>query len=444
MNLFGRWALAALIFVPLVLASCAPAATTKPTVVTTLFPLYDFARTLGGDAVEVRLLLPPGVEAHSYEPTPQDLVSIDQAGVFVFTGEAMEPWAVKVAEKARSGKTVVVDASTGIELAEEDDSETGLPWEWAGAFDLKPGTYTWSFSQVDGAYADPAMNFGVIPLSSATKEALHGAENRATGLFAKNPETLKAGASLGVNEGFHRLVFDESAPVSRFTLVVKAAGAYGVFTEHIPAEFEGDEHFLKDTERADVEPVAEDPEGEHHHHGGVDPHIWVDPVLAQVMVTNIERGLAKLVPAQAQAFATRANALQEELKALDQDYANAAAGFKIKTLVYGGHFAFGYLASRYGLEHVSPYPGFAPDSEPTPQAVAQLIETLKTSGLKTIYYEELVEPRAAQVIADQTGAKMALLNGAHNVTRDELKAGVTYLQIMRENLAKLVLSQSGR
>ena len=65
----------------------------KLRVTTTLFPLYDFVRTVGGDRVEARLLLPPGVEPHNFEPRPEDVVQLNKADVFVYTNRYMEPWA---------------------------------------------------------------------------------------------------------------------------------------------------------------------------------------------------------------------------------------------------------------------------------------------------------------------------------------------------------------
>lgn len=62
-------------------------------IVTTLFPLYDWARVVGGELVEVRLLLPPGAEAHTYAPRPSDILATRQADLFVFLHPAMEPWA---------------------------------------------------------------------------------------------------------------------------------------------------------------------------------------------------------------------------------------------------------------------------------------------------------------------------------------------------------------
>ena len=75
----------------------------RPTlqVVASLFPLYDFARAVGGQKARVSLLLPPGVEPHSFEPTPGDILKIDEADIFVYTGSFMEPWAAAIIPGAR-------------------------------------------------------------------------------------------------------------------------------------------------------------------------------------------------------------------------------------------------------------------------------------------------------------------------------------------------------
>ena len=72
-------------------------------VVATLFPQYDFARQIAGEHADVTLLLPPGVESHSYEPTPADIIMIGKADLFLYTGEYMEPWAEKILAGAGVG-----------------------------------------------------------------------------------------------------------------------------------------------------------------------------------------------------------------------------------------------------------------------------------------------------------------------------------------------------
>ena len=73
-----------------------PKPSSKLQVVTTLFPLYDFARTIPGDRAEVTMLLPPGMEPHSFEPKPNDVIRISNAGLFIYTNPYMEPWAATI------------------------------------------------------------------------------------------------------------------------------------------------------------------------------------------------------------------------------------------------------------------------------------------------------------------------------------------------------------
>ena len=69
----------------------------KIKIIATLFPQYDFAKQIGGDKVEVSLLLTPGTETHTYEPTPQDIINVNKADLYIYTGKYMEPWSDKIA-----------------------------------------------------------------------------------------------------------------------------------------------------------------------------------------------------------------------------------------------------------------------------------------------------------------------------------------------------------
>lgn len=87
-------------------------------IVATLFPQYDFARILCGDKAEVTLLLPLGTDSHSFEPTPQDMIRVSDADLFLYTGDTMEPW---VAGLARNASGMVVDVSEGVALLDGGD-----------------------------------------------------------------------------------------------------------------------------------------------------------------------------------------------------------------------------------------------------------------------------------------------------------------------------------
>jgi zinc transport system substrate-binding protein len=96
---------------------------TKTRVVATLFPLYDFARNIGQNKIDLTMLLPPGVEPHAFEPKPSDIARVAQAEVFIYTGKAMEPWAEKILKGVGNPNLRVVDASKGIALMKMEKSE---------------------------------------------------------------------------------------------------------------------------------------------------------------------------------------------------------------------------------------------------------------------------------------------------------------------------------
>jgi len=90
----------------------------KMQIVATLFPQYDFARVICGDKAEVTLLLPPGLDSHSYEPTPADMICVSEADLFLYTGDTMEPWAASLSENATG---LILDVSAGARLLDGSD-----------------------------------------------------------------------------------------------------------------------------------------------------------------------------------------------------------------------------------------------------------------------------------------------------------------------------------
>lgn len=86
-----------------------------PLIVCTLFPQYDFARTITeGRGADVRLILPPGVESHVFEPTPGDIELMKQADVLIYTGADMEPWVERVLSSLDHPGLTVIDGSRSI------------------------------------------------------------------------------------------------------------------------------------------------------------------------------------------------------------------------------------------------------------------------------------------------------------------------------------------
>lgn len=276
-------------------------------VVSSLFPQYDFTRTIAGEYATVTLILPPGIESHSYEPTPKDIIKITESDLFIYTNALMEPWAHALIENSDSKHTKVIDLSAGITLLANSHSEEDAHEE---------------------------------------------------------------------NE------------------------------------------------------VA-------HEEGEYDPHYWLDPQNAMIMVATIRDALIAELPEKADVFTANAEALLASLEALDLEIEAAIEKSDSKTILSGGHFAFGYFANRYGLENMSPYVGFSPDAEPTPQRIAALIDTINETGAKAIFYEELIDPKVARIISEEADAEMLLLHGAHNLSQEELESNITYIEIMKGNLERL-------
>jgi zinc transport system substrate-binding protein len=264
----------------------------KLIVVTTMFPLYEFARNICGPTADVSLLLPPGVEPHHFEPRPADIIKIENCDIFIYTGPSMEPWVAGLLAGMDHKRFTVIDAGEGIAL-------------------------------------------------------------------------MKAGAD------------------------------------------------------------------------GVDPHIWLDFSKAVEMVENIKSGFIGRVPADKDLFEGNASSYKDKLNTLDRRYSAALALCRNKIIIHAGHFTFGYLAARYGLKYLSAYSGLSPNAEPTPRRLIEISRLIKQHGSPFIYYEELMTPTVADTLSKETGARLLMLHGAHNVSKAEMDRGVTFLSLMEMNLHNL-------
>jgi zinc transport system substrate-binding protein len=280
-------------------------------VVTTLFPLYDFTKNIAGDKVSVILLLPPGVEAHSFEPKAGDMLRVNGADLFIFTGKFMEPWADGLLKGVDNKGLLVVDASTGITLMEGKE-------------------------------------------------------------------------------------------------------------DHHPDQGKGKKQGKED----------------HHDHGKIDPHLWLDFAIAQKIVDNILAAMITRDPAGKDMYTQNAEAYKAKLVDLDRRYKETFLACKKNIFIHGGHFAFNYLAKRYNLVYISAYHG-SPDAEPTPKRLITLKKKMQENNIQYVYYEELIAPRVAEVLAKETGATLLKLHGAHNISKEEFEKGVSFLSLMEGNLKNL-------
>ena len=157
---------------------------------------------------------------------------------------------------------------------------------------------------------------------------------------------------------------------------------------------------------------------------GNDPHVWLDPLLFARIGTKIGAALRR-----------PSSGFVADMRKLDEAYRSGLRDCKRREIVTS-HAAFGYLAARYGLEQVA-ITGLAPESEPSPQQLAHVVEVVRRTHATTVFFETLVSPRLAETVAREVGARTAVLDPIEGLTPDEQKRGDDYLTLMRGNLVAL-------
>jgi zinc transport system substrate-binding protein len=272
----------------------------KLQVISSLFPLQEFARAVGGDRVRVDLLLPPGAEPHHWEPKPSEVARIYKADLFIYNGPAMEPWVENFLKGAKTTGLRTVEASRGLPLLEA--------------------------SPADGHAPGKAENF--------------------------------------------------------------------------------------------------------------DPHFWLDFSLDRKVLEGIAAAFSEKDPSSSARYRANAAAYQARLDSLDQKYRSGLDRCRHRRIIFGGHSAFAYLAKRYWL-HQSALYGLNPNAEPTPKRLGAVLDAVKKEGVKFIFFEGLVNPRLARMLAEEAGIGTLPLYDGANLTRAQAEKNGTFLGLMETNLESL-------
>jgi len=281
----------------------------KINIITSVFPLQEFAEAVAGERGEVSLLLPPGAEIHTWRPRTSDIIRLSAADVFIYIGAALEPWLHDMMKSVENPKLRVLEASHGLSLLGKIDDH---------------------------------------PEHEEKKNA-----------------------------------------------------------------------------------------GEHNHgHPVIDPHVWLDFENDQIIVDRIESLLSELIPEGGPLFKRNALLYQKKLQKLDHKYQEGLRYCSQRTFILGGHAAFGYLARRYRLSQIALY-SLSPDSKPTPRKLAEVVDLAKKYQIKVIYFENYVSDELAKVMAKEVGAETLVLNAGANISKEQLKSGITFLEIMEKNLENL-------
>ena len=170
--------------------------------------------------------------------------------------------------------------------------------------------------------------------------------------------------------------------------------------------------------------------------GGLDPHVWLDPVLMSQLVGEVERGLASADPKGTATYGRNTRALQDKLAALDARYRQRLTGCA-RDLLVTSHDAFGYLTSRYGIRQEG-VAGLSPDDEPDAARLGELAQLARDEGVTTVFTEETVSPRIARTLArDAGGLRTQVLSPLESLTKKERDAKADYFTLMGANLDKI-------
>jgi len=187
-----------------------------------------------------------------------------------------------------------------------------------------------------------------------------------------------------------------------------------------------------------AQPHEDEGEGDEGHaeESTTDPHVWLNPLNMAAMGQAIGARLAAIRPDAAAALTTGEQSLSREMGDLDRRWSEGTAACESRDLVVS-HEAFGYLAAKYGFEQLG-ISGISPDAEPSPATVARVADFVRANKVRTIYYETLVDPKVAQVLATETGAATAVLDPIEGVAAG---SDDTYVSLMDANLAAVVAGQ---
>ena len=300
--------------------------------------------------------------------------------------------------------------------AHDDHDDHGAHgFEWAGLFELKAGTYNWSFSKVDGDYADPAMKM-VLLSAHDIEEVEETAEKLLEG---DKTEKKMAGDVIVAKNSSYELNFDANKEMTVFKVKIKKDGKYVFFTEHMPFEFEANEHFFKDTSGKDLEPIAQEPEGGHddhghddhddhegHAHGEFDPHIWLDPINAKVILKEMTEHLVENDSKNASVYKKN---LENALRDLDKLTMNVMTELNQSTASIVFHDAYQYFEERFNVNILGAFT-VNTDVMPGAEQLAEIREIIEHDNVTCVFSEPQFNPDIIKAVAKDMSIKTGVVD----------------------------------
>jgi len=294
-----------------------------------------------------------------------------------------------------------------------DDHAEGA-FEWAGKFQLSKGSYKWSFEKVDGEYADPAMKMVILKSND-----IEGSEDLAKELLgSKDSISRKNNGTLIASNKAFILNFDQRKESTVFNVDIKEDGEYIFFTEHMPFEFEADEHFFKDVSNNDVEPIAQVPDegdGHHHHHhghGSLDPHVWHDPAniikMSKVISKNLKKDISIFNRKDRKFINERIDSTESLLSGLNGWIIDQVSTIpEQEKVLVSKHKAMDYYGAAFGFKTVSLLDVLGESSSLRPENISSTLSMLEEENVKAIFPEQIPASKLLKNLSRQSSVPLA-------------------------------------
>lgn len=328
-------------------------------IVTSLFPYYDMARAVIGDVkgIDLKMTVTPGQDSHSFEPTPSDVIQMENADVLIYNGGSLETWIDTLLDSLNNKNQIQMKMMDYVDVLNEEIVE-GMDTRFE------------EHDHDEHSHKEDNHN------KEKHKEDSHSEENH--------------------KEDNHS---EDSSNDSEF---------------HNEDSEEG--------------------------HEETDEHIWTSPVNEIIMTEKICETLSKALPEEKENFQKNAESYISQLKELDNEFRTIVENAKINEIIFADKFPLQYFAKEYGLKYYAAFPGCGSDMEPSAKTIAFLVDRIKEDNIKAVFYLELSSHIVADAIETDTGAKPLQFNSCHNITQKQFDSGVTYVDLMKENVNNLKIA----
>ena len=370
----------------------------------------DLVKSMAIPSDKVTCLVDRKADVHDLKITPRQAQLLNKADKVFTLGKEMTPAMRNWEEKS---KTVVVGVNA-IDV-ENPSPESGGAFEWAGLFDLSAGSYTWSFAKVDGEYADPAMKMVILE-----SDDIEESEDFASDLLGSDDSiNKKDNATLVPSDKAYTLKFDQKKDKTVFNIEIKKSGKYSFFTEHMPFEFEADEHFLKDLARVDIEPIAQVPdEGDDHHHhhhghGSIDPHVWHDPSnvtkMGKVISKSLKNDISVFNRNDRSLINERIDSANNILGDLQRWISKQVSTIPVSNkVIVSKHKAMDYYGAAFGFETISLLDTLGDSSSLRPENISSVLRELKEDNVQVLFPEQVPASKLLRNLSRQSSIPLAV------------------------------------